>query len=219
MSLKPGEVSERYAAAGWWMESAAGRGRKHLGDGPCRVPAGAGHRGGAAAPGGRLAERADRARIGLELPAAAENGRKSRGISRRLAVVSRRGGMGDPHVVRHPRSSAHLRRRWRPGARRTHRRGQESSSLRASAPTADGITDPTGHLAPEAIPIRKRRESLWPRCAARRSRTAIERAKETARRHLTSCRTAEGCAWLRMGLAAHGETCGPLPAHAAYDVR
>jgi hypothetical protein len=34
----------------------------------------------------------------------------------------------------------------------------------------------------------------------------IEWAKEMARRHLTSCRTAEGIAWLRMGLAAHGET-------------
>jgi hypothetical protein len=34
----------------------------------------------------------------------------------------------------------------------------------------------------------------------------IEWAKETARRHLTSCRTTEGIAWLRMGLAAHGET-------------
>jgi hypothetical protein len=37
----------------------------------------------------------------------------------------------------------------------------------------------------------------------------IEFAKETARRHLTSCRTAEGCAWLLMGLAAHGETVQP----------
>jgi len=34
---------------------------------------------------------------------------------------------------------------------------------------------------------------------------ALERAKAAARRHLTSCRTAEGSAWLRMGLAAHGE--------------
>jgi hypothetical protein len=34
----------------------------------------------------------------------------------------------------------------------------------------------------------------------------IERAKAMARKHLASCRAAEGIAWLRMGLAAHGET-------------
>jgi hypothetical protein len=39
----------------------------------------------------------------------------------------------------------------------------------------------------------------------------IERAKKAARRHLATCRTAEGIAWLRMGLAAHGE-----PAHGDY---
>lgn len=33
-----------------------------------------------------------------------------------------------------------------------------------------------------------------------------ERAKAAARRHLSNCRTAEGVAWLRMGLAAHGES-------------
>jgi len=33
----------------------------------------------------------------------------------------------------------------------------------------------------------------------------IARAKSAARRHLASCRTAEGIAWLRIGLAAHGE--------------
>jgi hypothetical protein len=33
----------------------------------------------------------------------------------------------------------------------------------------------------------------------------MERAKSAARRHLRECRTAEGVAWLRMGLAAHGE--------------
>lgn len=33
----------------------------------------------------------------------------------------------------------------------------------------------------------------------------IERGKAAARRHLASCRTAEGIAWLRMGLQAHGE--------------
>jgi squalene cyclase len=33
----------------------------------------------------------------------------------------------------------------------------------------------------------------------------IERAREAARRHLRSCRSAEGVAWLRMALAAHGE--------------
>lgn len=33
----------------------------------------------------------------------------------------------------------------------------------------------------------------------------IERAKDAARRHLATCRTAEGVAWLRMGLQAHGE--------------
>lgn len=36
----------------------------------------------------------------------------------------------------------------------------------------------------------------------------VERAKKTARRHLATCRTAEGIAWLRMGLAAHGESAG-----------
>jgi len=34
----------------------------------------------------------------------------------------------------------------------------------------------------------------------------LERAKAAARKHLAACRTAEGIAWLRMGLAAHGET-------------
>ena len=34
----------------------------------------------------------------------------------------------------------------------------------------------------------------------------IGRAKAAARRHLATCRTAEGIAWLRMGLQAHGET-------------
>jgi hypothetical protein len=34
----------------------------------------------------------------------------------------------------------------------------------------------------------------------------IERAKAAARRHLVSCRSAEGIAWLRIGLAAHGES-------------
>ncbi len=33
----------------------------------------------------------------------------------------------------------------------------------------------------------------------------IERAKAAARKHLANCRTAEGIAWLRLGLAAHGE--------------
>jgi hypothetical protein len=37
-------------------------------------------------------------------------------------------------------------------------------------------------------------------------REKIARAKEAARRHLATCRTAEGIAWLRIGLAAHGET-------------
>jgi hypothetical protein len=37
----------------------------------------------------------------------------------------------------------------------------------------------------------------------------IERAKAAARKHLANCRTAEGIAWLRMGLAAHGEA--PVP--------
>ncbi len=37
------------------------------------------------------------------------------------------------------------------------------------------------------------------------NRQLIERGKAAARRHLATCRTAEGIAWLRMGLAAHGE--------------
>lgn len=37
----------------------------------------------------------------------------------------------------------------------------------------------------------------------------IERAKTAARGHLATCRTAEGIAWLRMGLAAHGEYVEP----------
>lgn len=37
----------------------------------------------------------------------------------------------------------------------------------------------------------------------------IERAKAAARKHLAACRTAEGIAWLRMGLAAHGENAAP----------
>ena len=33
----------------------------------------------------------------------------------------------------------------------------------------------------------------------------LERARAAARRHLAACRSAEGIAWLRMGLQAHGE--------------
>ena len=39
----------------------------------------------------------------------------------------------------------------------------------------------------------------------------LERAKAMARKHLASCRTAEGIAWLRMGLSAHGESLAPAP--------
>lgn len=38
-----------------------------------------------------------------------------------------------------------------------------------------------------------------------KDREAIEKAKQAARRHYATCTTAEGLAWLRMGLAAHGE--------------
>jgi len=34
----------------------------------------------------------------------------------------------------------------------------------------------------------------------------LEKAKAAARRHFSGCRTAEGIAWLRMGMAAQGET-------------
>ena len=37
----------------------------------------------------------------------------------------------------------------------------------------------------------------------------MERAKAAARRHLRTCRTAEGIAWLRIGLQAHGEKAQP----------
>ncbi len=37
----------------------------------------------------------------------------------------------------------------------------------------------------------------------------LERAKAAARKHLGECRAAEGIAWLRMGLAAHGEQTQP----------
>ena len=37
------------------------------------------------------------------------------------------------------------------------------------------------------------------------NRAQLGRARAAARRHLAICRTAEGIAWLRMGLAAHGE--------------
>ena len=37
----------------------------------------------------------------------------------------------------------------------------------------------------------------------------MKRAKDAARRHLATCRTAEGIAWLRMGLAAYGESVQP----------
>jgi hypothetical protein len=37
------------------------------------------------------------------------------------------------------------------------------------------------------------------------AKAKIERGKAAAKRHLASCRTAEGISWLRMGLAAHGE--------------
>jgi hypothetical protein len=36
--------------------------------------------------------------------------------------------------------------------------------------------------------------------------SVIARAKAAAKRHLATCRTVEGTSWLRMGLAAHGET-------------
>ena len=38
-----------------------------------------------------------------------------------------------------------------------------------------------------------------------RSSAQLERARAAARKHLAECHTAEGIAWLRMGLAAHGE--------------
>ncbi len=40
-------------------------------------------------------------------------------------------------------------------------------------------------------------------------RQLIGRAKAAAHRHLATCRTAEGIAWLRMGLAAHGDIVPP----------
>jgi hypothetical protein len=40
---------------------------------------------------------------------------------------------------------------------------------------------------------------------------AVEKAKAAARRHFATCRTAEGLAWLRIGLAAHGEIPPPRP--------
>lgn len=42
-----------------------------------------------------------------------------------------------------------------------------------------------------------------------RQRGIVERAKKAARRHLDTCRTAEGIAWLSMGLTAHGESVHP----------
>ncbi|HEX4274330.1 MAG TPA: prenyltransferase/squalene oxidase repeat-containing protein [Bryobacteraceae bacterium] len=42
----------------------------------------------------------------------------------------------------------------------------------------------------------------------------IRRAITRGRRHLAECRTAEGIAWLRMGLAAHGEPVDVTPAAA-----
>jgi hypothetical protein len=43
-------------------------------------------------------------------------------------------------------------------------------------------------------------------------REIIERARKAAHRHLATCRTAEGIAWLSMGLAAHGERVHMQPA-------
>jgi hypothetical protein len=42
----------------------------------------------------------------------------------------------------------------------------------------------------------------------------VERSLAAARKHLAACRSAEGLAWLRMGLAAHGEAapCTRTPA-------
>jgi hypothetical protein len=40
-------------------------------------------------------------------------------------------------------------------------------------------------------------------------RAVLARAKAAARKHLETCQTAEGIAWLRMGLAAHGESVSP----------
>lgn len=47
-------------------------------------------------------------------------------------------------------------------------------------------------------------------------RQVIERAKKAARQHLATCRTAEGIAWLRMGLATHGEK---VPLHSTPVLR
>jgi squalene cyclase len=44
---------------------------------------------------------------------------------------------------------------------------------------------------------------------ARFDKAALEKAKTAARRHFANCRTAEGIAWLRMGLAAQGEFLSP----------
>ena len=70
----------------------------------------------------------------------------------------------------------------------------------ACAPTEAGITAPAGPWAATGNPIRKRPASRSRRCRAYRRRPTIERAKDAARRHFAACRTAEGIAWLRMGL-------------------
>ena len=56
-----------------------------------------------------------------------------------------------------------------------------------------------------AIPIRKRLEIALAALHRAPKSERIERARTAAAGIFTLCRTAEGSAWLRMGLAAHGE--------------
>ncbi len=73
--------------------------------------------------------------------------------------------------------------------------GWNHGSARALGRDGDSYPETTGIALAAMRPL-----------ANDRYRQAMERAKTAARRHLAQCRTAEGISWLRIGLAAQGES-------------
>jgi hypothetical protein len=77
--------------------------------------------------------------------------------------------------------------------------GWNHGSNQALGKDGDSYPETTG-IALLALGAASKSKDLTPN-----ERAGIERGKIAARRHLALCRAAEGIAWLRMGLAAHGE--------------
>jgi hypothetical protein len=75
--------------------------------------------------------------------------------------------------------------------------GWNHGSNRALGRDGDSYPETTG-IALAALHRAAQQEKI--------GRDIVDRAKKTARRHLAECTTAEGIAWLRMGLTAHGES-------------